>query len=93
MVFTIAQETLPELATRLAAQLKKMRRHQRYDASKLSVTAGERQVMNRWFGLVLNIKVFDYQWIFLPFRRKPIPWELFPLMTLELALSRMNTVI
>ena len=27
-----AQETLPELATRLAAQLKKMRRHQRYDA-------------------------------------------------------------
>ncbi|SPW58756.1 enterobactin synthase subunit F [Escherichia coli] len=35
-VFTLrAQETLPELATRLAAQLKKMRRHQRYDAEQI----------------------------------------------------------
>ncbi|XNM80384.1 condensation domain-containing protein [Escherichia coli] len=35
-----AQETLPELATRLAAQLKKMRRHQRYDAEQIVRDSG-----------------------------------------------------
>ncbi|MBN6248251.1 hypothetical protein JZM20_36740, partial [Escherichia coli] len=35
-----AQETLPELAIRLAAQLKKMRRHQRYDAEQIVRDSG-----------------------------------------------------
>lgn len=56
-----AQETLPELATRLAAQLKKCVVINVTMPNKLSVTAGERQERNRWFGPVLNIKVFDYQ--------------------------------
>ncbi len=45
------EETLPQLATRLAAQLKKMRRINVTMPNKLSVTAGERQVMNAvWSG-------------------------------------------
>ncbi|XPE61324.1 condensation domain-containing protein [Shigella flexneri] len=60
-----AQETLPELATRLAtrlaAQLKKMRRHQRYDAEQIVRDSGRAAGEEPLFGLVLNIKVFDYQ--------------------------------
>ncbi|MDI9804038.1 condensation domain-containing protein, partial [Citrobacter koseri] len=56
-----AQETLPELATRLAAQLKKMRRHQRYDAEQIVRDSGRAAGEEPLFGPVLNIKVFDYQ--------------------------------
>ncbi|MDO1871392.1 condensation domain-containing protein, partial [Escherichia coli] len=35
-----AQETLPQLATRPAAQLKKMRRHQRYDPEQTYRVSG-----------------------------------------------------
>ncbi|WP_447545934.1 condensation domain-containing protein, partial [Neisseria gonorrhoeae] len=53
-----AQETLPELATRLAAQLKKMRRHQRYDAEQIVRDSGRAAGDEPLFGPVLNIKVF-----------------------------------
>ena len=51
-----ARETLADLAMRLAAQLKKMRRHQRYDAEQIVRDSGK-----ALFGPVLNVKVFDYQ--------------------------------
>lgn len=56
-----AGETLPELATRLAGQLKKMRRHQRYDAEQIVRDSGRAAGDEPLFGPVLNIKVFDYQ--------------------------------
>ena len=56
-----AGETLPELATRLAGQLKKMRRHQRYDAEQIVRDRGRAAGDEPLFGPVLNIKVFDYQ--------------------------------
>ncbi|HEX4501483.1 MAG TPA: enterobactin non-ribosomal peptide synthetase EntF [Scandinavium sp.] len=55
------EETLPELATRLGAQLKKMRRHQRYDAEQIVRDAGKAAGEDPLFGPVFNIKVFDYQ--------------------------------
>ncbi len=42
-----ARETLADLAMRLAAQLKKMRRHQRYDAEQIVRDSGKRQGTNR----------------------------------------------
>jgi enterobactin synthetase component F len=56
-----AQETLAELAMRLAAQLKKMRRHQRYDAEQIVRDSGKAAGDEPLFGPVLNVKVFDYQ--------------------------------
>ncbi len=56
-----AQETLPELALRLANQLKKMRRHQRYDAEQIVRDSGRAAGDEALFGPVLNVKVFDYQ--------------------------------
>ncbi|WEF26974.1 enterobactin non-ribosomal peptide synthetase EntF [Klebsiella aerogenes] len=56
-----AQETLAELATRLSGQLKKMRRHQRYDAEQIVRDSGKAAGDEPLFGPVLNIKVFDYQ--------------------------------
>ncbi|MFK3705155.1 enterobactin non-ribosomal peptide synthetase EntF [Klebsiella sp. NPDC088457] len=55
-----AQETLAELALRLAAQLKKMRRHQRYDAEQIVRDSGKAAGDEPLFGPVLNVKVFDY---------------------------------
>ncbi|MRS90087.1 enterobactin non-ribosomal peptide synthetase EntF [Enterobacteriaceae bacterium RIT714] len=55
------QETLPELALRLATQLKKMRRHQRYDAEQIVRDSGRAAGDDALFGPVLNVKVFDYQ--------------------------------
>ncbi|VDR29037.1 Enterobactin synthase component F [Raoultella terrigena] len=55
-----AQETLAELALRLAGQLKKMRRHQRYDAEQIVRDSGKAAGDEPLFGPVLNIKVFDY---------------------------------
>ncbi len=56
-----ARETLADLAMRLAAQLKKMRRHQRYDAEQIVRDSGKAAGDEPLFGPVLNIKVFDYQ--------------------------------
>ena len=56
-----AEETLPELAHRLAGQLKKMRRHQRYDAEQIVRDGGRAAGDEPLFGPVFNIKVFDYQ--------------------------------
>ena len=55
------QESLPELALRLANQLKKMRRHQRYDAEQIVRDSGRAAGEEALFGPVLNVKVFDYQ--------------------------------
>ena len=55
------QETLPELAQRLAGQMKKMRRHQRYDAEQIVRDSGRAASDEALFGPVFNIKVFDYQ--------------------------------
>jgi len=56
-----AQETLPELAQRLAGQMKKMRRHQRYDAEQIVRDSGRAASDEALFGPVFNVKVFDYQ--------------------------------
>ncbi|HCB0594821.1 TPA: enterobactin non-ribosomal peptide synthetase EntF [Klebsiella quasipneumoniae subsp. similipneumoniae] len=56
-----AQETLADLAMRLSAQLKKMRRHQRYDAEQIVRDSGKAAGDEPLFGPVLNVKVFDYQ--------------------------------
>lgn len=56
-----AQETLADLAMRLAAQLKKMRRHQRYDAEQIVRDSGKAAGDEPLFGPVPNVKVFDYQ--------------------------------
>jgi enterobactin synthetase component F len=56
-----AQETLPELAQRLAGQMKKMRRHQRYDAEQIVRDSGRAASDGALFGPVFNVKVFDYQ--------------------------------
>ncbi|MEB5996550.1 enterobactin non-ribosomal peptide synthetase EntF [Klebsiella quasipneumoniae] len=56
-----AQETLADLAMRLAAQLKKMRRHQRYDAEQIVRDSGKAAGDEPLFGPVLNVKVFNYQ--------------------------------
>ncbi len=54
-------ETLPALAQRLAGQLKKMRRHQRYDAEQIVRDSGRTASDEALFGPVFNVKVFDYQ--------------------------------
>ncbi|WP_144883587.1 enterobactin non-ribosomal peptide synthetase EntF [Leclercia adecarboxylata] len=56
-----AQETLSELAQRLAGQMKKMRRHQRYDAEQIVRDSGRAASDEVLFGPVFNVKVFDYQ--------------------------------
>ncbi|WP_370603946.1 enterobactin non-ribosomal peptide synthetase EntF [Citrobacter braakii] len=56
-----AAESLPALAQRLAAQLKKMRRHQRYDAEQIVRDSGRAAGAEALFGPVLNVKIFDYQ--------------------------------
>ena len=56
-----AAESLPELAKRLAGQLKKMRRHQRYDAEQIVRDGGRAAGEEALFGPVLNVKIFDYQ--------------------------------
>ena len=56
-----AAESLPALAQRLAAQLKKMRRHQRYDAEQIVRDSGRAAGAEPLFGPVLNVKIFDYQ--------------------------------
>lgn len=81
-----AQETLPELATRLAAQLKKMRRHQRYDAEQIVRDSGRAAGDEPLFGPVLNIKVFDYQLDIPGVQAQTHTLETGPVNDLELAL-------
>ncbi|VYT78035.1 enterobactin non-ribosomal peptide synthetase EntF [Metakosakonia massiliensis] len=54
-------QTLTELAAELAGQLKKMRRHQRYDAEQILRDAGRAAGDEPLFGPVFNVKMFDYQ--------------------------------
>lgn len=61
--------------------------------NKLSVTAGERQERNRCSVRYSISRYLITNWIFLVFRRKPIPWQPVRLMTLNWPCSRMNTVI
>ncbi|GHK47289.1 hypothetical protein ECZU08_28850 [Escherichia coli] len=81
-----AQETLPQLATRLAAQLKKMRRHQRYDAEQIVRDSGRAAGEEPLFGPVLNIKVFDYQLDIPGVQAQTHPLATGPVNDLELAL-------
>jgi enterobactin synthetase component F len=53
-------QTLAELANALAGQLKKMRRHQRYDAEQILRDAGCATGDEPLFGPVFNVKMFDY---------------------------------
>lgn len=53
-------QTLPALASQLAASLKAMRRHQRYDAEQIVRDAGRAAGDEPLFGPVLNVKMFDY---------------------------------
>ncbi|HHG9063455.1 TPA: enterobactin non-ribosomal peptide synthetase EntF [Citrobacter freundii] len=55
-----AAESLPALAQRLAGQLKKMRRHQRYDAEQIVRDSGRAAGAEPLFGPILNVKIFDY---------------------------------
>ncbi|MEE6801811.1 condensation domain-containing protein, partial [Escherichia coli O8:H10] len=54
-------ETLAALAQTLAARLKKMRRHQRYDAEQIVRDSGQATGDRALFGPVFNVKMFDYQ--------------------------------
>ena len=54
-------ESLAGLAQKLAARLKKMRRHQRYDAEQIVRDSGQVTGDRPLFGPVFNVKMFDYQ--------------------------------
>jgi len=54
-------ETLAALAQKLAARLKKMRRHQRYDAEQIVRDSGHASGDRALLGPVFNVKMFDYQ--------------------------------
>ncbi len=54
-------ESLDALAQKLAARLKKMRRHQRYDAEQIVRDSGQVTSDRALFGPVFNVKMFDYQ--------------------------------
>lgn len=54
------QQTLAQLAQQLAAQLKRMRRHQRYDAEQILRDSGKAAGEEPLFGPVFNVKLFDY---------------------------------
>ncbi len=80
-----AQETLPQLATRLAAQLKKCVVINVTMPNKLSVTAGERQVMNRCLVRYSISRYLITNWIFSCSGANPYP-ATGPVNDLELAL-------
>ncbi|XPE52309.1 hypothetical protein ACNKHX_03065 [Shigella flexneri] len=86
------KKTLPELATRLAAQLKKYVVINVYDAERILVTAGVGQG-EPLFGPVLTIKVFDYQLDIPGVQTQTHPWQPVRFMALNWPCSRMNTVI
>ncbi|WP_338464403.1 enterobactin synthase subunit F [Franconibacter daqui] len=55
------QQTLPAFAESLAKQLKRLRRHQRYDAEQVLRDAGRVTQEAPLYGPVLNLKMFDYR--------------------------------
>ncbi|WP_333495069.1 enterobactin non-ribosomal peptide synthetase EntF [Kluyvera sp. CHPC 1.251] len=79
-------ETLPELATRLSGQLKKMRRHQRYDAEQIVRDAGKAAGDEALFGPVFNVKMFDYRLGFADVQATTHTLATGPVNDLELAL-------
>ncbi|MEX3018944.1 enterobactin non-ribosomal peptide synthetase EntF [Kluyvera sp. STS39-E] len=80
------QETLAALATRLSGQLKKMRRHQRYDAEQIVRDAGKAAGDEALFGPVFNVKMFDYRLGFDDVRFTTHTLATGPVNDLELAL-------
>lgn len=54
------EATLVELAASLSTQLKKMRRHQRFDAEQILRDAGRVVSDEPLYGPVINLKMFDY---------------------------------
>ncbi|NDJ58516.1 enterobactin synthase subunit F [Enterobacteriaceae bacterium 4M9] len=56
-----AQATLTELATLQAQQMKKLRRHQRYDAEQVQRDMGRVADGEPLYGPVINLKMFDYR--------------------------------
>ena len=60
-VRVLAQHTLPAFAESLAKQLKRIRRHQRYDAEQVLRDAGRVTQDTPLYGPVLNLKMFDYR--------------------------------
>ena len=53
--------TLPALASRLAAEIKKNRRHQRFNAEQIMRDAGLNADHHPLYGPVINVKMFDYR--------------------------------
>ncbi|GAA0470259.1 MULTISPECIES: enterobactin synthase subunit F [Tatumella] len=56
--------TLTELANRLTKEVKRNRRHQRYDAEQVMRDAGRHGDNDPLYGPVINVKMFDYQLCF-----------------------------
>ncbi|WNK48461.1 enterobactin synthase subunit F [Pantoea agglomerans] len=54
-------QPLTALAGRLAGEVKKMRRHQRYDAEQVQRDLGRSGDSDPLYGPVINLKMFDYQ--------------------------------
>lgn len=54
-------QPLSALARQLAAEVKKMRRHQRFDAEQVQRDAGRLGDGDPLYGPVINLKMFDYQ--------------------------------
>jgi len=54
-------QPLSALATQLAGEVKKMRRHQRYDAEQVQRDLGRLGDGDPLYGPVINLKMFDYQ--------------------------------
>ncbi|MDU6433466.1 MAG: condensation domain-containing protein, partial [Pantoea sp.] len=54
-------QPLSALARQLAAEVKKMRRHQRFDAEQVQRDAGRLGDSDPLYGPVINLKMFDYQ--------------------------------
>lgn len=54
-------QPLGALARQLAAEVKKMRRHQRFDAEQVQRDAGRLGDGDPLYGPVINLKMFDYQ--------------------------------
>ncbi|WP_288478885.1 condensation domain-containing protein, partial [uncultured Pseudomonas sp.] len=59
-VRTDSTQTLPQLAAVLAAELKKVRRHQRYDAEQIARDLGRPGDAEPLTGPVINLKLFDF---------------------------------
>lgn len=54
-------QPLSVLAAQLAGEIKKMRRHQRYDAEQVQRDLGRSGDSDPLYGPVINLKMFDYQ--------------------------------